>query len=749
MCGVFNNPEIVAPGDRNNGIHLTGHTCIMHGNNRPGARRYGGLDQPFIQNECEHRLVAVQGRKYRKMSNRMDLSIATAFMAAGGALGTLVLFKAGNLYFYQAFMPEMVYWACGFGLLYPIHPPPLLLDFLFGRLASLDCAALTATPSLGTSGYFFNTHLYLGWSVSTLWRLTSVNYRNLWPLFSILVGGYACGCFVLLRLFFGRWTATAGALVLMLSPVALSMIVYLRDYAKAPFFIWTVVLLILALRARNWRMTIIWTFSAGVVLGIGSGFRSDIIILLPVGIGTLALGIGPRAVRRCAIAIMAFVIGALFLASPILSGGSAGGFGIFLMQGLSEPFRISLGLGAAPYDFGAQYSDELTLSSVAADLRPSDPDWDGHEGPAVLKISQSITRSGPYVIGWLPYFASDVATQALKSAAWIIGFPALVAPGRQGLDPAGPVRAGPPIALHLSWLYDLLAQTWLPFVCGFGLLVFFLYVAASTTHEALALFQMFAAFLLYPVIQFSVRHVFHLEFIWVISVLALIRAPFEWAALRRVLPLFLMVVGVVAISGLAIRTGLKIYQDKALHEQFESVLAQPKETIDLASPIEKAGKTIFNVPLPERYRSLVASAPDSMNDRIAEVGAEWEVRAAADRLMLTLGGAKCPVGKLILSFHYAKRDGIWQPLDHDLVVEMLGDHVQDTLVLTPAYYRPTQYFSDIQILKEYAGCLVRIERLEGHFALPNVLTAVLTPGWKDRPLRRGFGGFPLTAGDAR
>jgi hypothetical protein len=684
-------------------------------------------------------------RKLQKTSDPMDLSIATAFLAVGAAVGTLVLFEARNLFFYQTFMPEMVYWACGLGFSHPINTPPLLLEFLFGRIASLDCAALGASASLGTSGFFFNSQLYLGWSVSALWRLTSVNYHNLWPLFSILVGGYACGCFVLLRLFFGRWTATAGALVLMLSPVALSMIVYLRDYAKAPFFIWTIVLLILALRARNWRTTVIWTFSAGVTLGIGFGFRSDIIILLPIGIGTLALGIGPSALQRCAGGIMAFVVGTLLLASPIIIGGNVGGFGTVFMQGMSEPFRIYLGLSPAPYDFGTRYSDELTLSSVAADLRASDPEWDAHEEAAISPISQSITRSGPYVIGWVSYFASDVVTQALKSAAWIVGFPALVAPGRQSLDPGGPVRAGPPIALHLTWLYDLLAQTWLPFACGVGLVVFFLYVATSSTHEALALFLMFAALLLYPVIQFSIRHVFHLEFVWIVSVLALIRAPFEWAVLRSVLPRFFIVASTIAISVLAIRTGLTIYQNQVLLKQFESVLARPRQTIELANPSEQDGKVVFKVPLPERYRSLVESAPDSMNNRIAEVGVEQDVRAAADRLLLTLGGTNCHIGKLILSFHYTKRDGIWQPLDHDLVVETPEDQVQHTLVLTPAYYRPTQYFSAIEISKEHAGCLVKIERLEGYFALPNILTAVLTPGWRSRPLYRGFGSFPLRA----
>ena len=66
LCGVLDNPEIVAPGDRNNRVHLTRHACIMHGNNSPGARRDRGLDQPFIQIERvlpdidEHRNRAAQ-----------------------------------------------------------------------------------------------------------------------------------------------------------------------------------------------------------------------------------------------------------------------------------------------------------------------------------------------------------------------------------------------------------------------------------------------------------------------------------------------------------------------------------------------------------------------------------------------------------------------------------------------------------------------------------------------------------------
>jgi hypothetical protein len=418
------------------------------------------------------------------------------------------------------------------------------------------------------------------------------------------------------------------------------------------------------------------------------------------------------------------------------------------MEGLSEPFRTYLDLGPAPYDFGQRYSDELVLSSIAAELRPGDLGWDAREGAAFQTVTQSVTRSGGYIGNWLPSFPGDLATQAIKSAAWIVGFPALVAPRRFGIDPGGPVRAGPRAAQFVSPLYNLLGQSWLPALCLAGLIAFFWRVDSASPREALALCLMLGALLAYPVVQFSIRHVFHLEFIWVAALLSLIHLPFERVARRSVSLRFVASVAITGIAIFTVRYGLTAYQDRSLVRLFGSLLSQPREPVtDRSSGVAGDGKAVFAVPLPDQYRSLVAGRFDSMTRNMGAFGLQADVRAAADRLLLTIGPG-CDQGKLALSVRYAKRAEVWQPFDHELTVENHGAG-DTTTVLIPAFYRPTQYLSGIEIPAAQAGCITKIERVNGTTVLPIILTAVFSPGWQQRPLHRSLGGFPVSRESGR
>ena len=684
-----------------------------------------------------------------KLPNKSDLLLTLAIGALGATFGALVLYQTGALYFYQAYMPELVYSACGYGFVHPAVVPKALSDFLSLRSATFDCNLLDLSSALQTRGIFLQGHLYLASVVAALWKLFPIDYRSLWPLVALLVGAYASGCFVLLRLFFSMRAATAGAAVLALSPVMLSMTIYLRDYGKAPFFIWSIVLLVWAARARSLRAMLSWVIAAGAIVGTGYGFRSDVIVMLPVGMLFLVIALGPRAWLRRASACAAYAFAAVLLAAPILISGGAGGSnggssGFLLMEGLSEPFRTYLGLGAAPYDFGQRYSDELVLSSIAAELRAGDPGWDAREGAAFQTVTQSVSRSGSYVGGWLPSFSGDLATQALKSAAWIVGFPALVARGRIGKDPGGPVRSGPLAAQPLGLLYNLLGHAWLPVICLIGLIAFFWRVDSSSPREALALGVLLGALLAYPVMQFSVRHVFHLEFIWVIAVVSLIQLAFQRKARGPVSFRFAASVAAIGVFIFGVRFGLTVYQDRSLNLLFSSLLGDSRVLVsDSHSGVASDGKAVFSVPLPDRYRSLVEGPFDSMTSNMGELGLQANVRAAADRLLLTVGGSGCPQGKMTLSVRYAKRVEVWQPFDFDLTIEKEDSGDGSAVILIPAFYRPTQYLSGIAVPAAQAGCIRKVERLEGKTVLPVILTAIVSTVWQQRPLHRSLGGFPV------
>jgi len=680
---------------------------------------------------------------------RNDALIALVFAILGATAAVSVLTIAGYVFFYQPFTPELVYWACGKGFLDPTMTPQPVLDFLFGRTLNFDCTILQTNQSLGPAGLFARSQFYLSWSVAILWRLSSVDYRNLWPLVGALAGAYAAGCFMLLRLFFQRTMATVGSVVLSLSPVALSMIVSLRDYSKAPFFIWGMVFLFVAGRASSRRVTLAAAVSAGAVVGLGYGFRSDLMLLVPVGLLFLTLGLQHGTWRRRVWAPMSFIVVALIVAAPVLAPKNAygGGGGTLIMQGATEPFRIFLGLGTAPYNLGWRYSDELTLSSIAADERARDPGWDANEGPAVYSVSQAIRRSSRYVFGWLPWFAGDMATQMLKSSAWTVGFPALVAEGRQRFDPGGITRSALAPTRVISWLYDSLGRAWLPPLGILGLLIFILRTTVRP-REAICVSLMLAILLSYPAIQFSVRHLFHLEFIWVVSVLALLMLPFEWPVLVAMIPRFALWVGIVAATICATYAGLLAFQDYSLRREFQAMVGLPREVVPLLPNKSRDDSQVaFLVPLPSNHRSLVEGQPDSMTNRFPEVANQWDTRAAVERLVLTLGGSSCPSGETVISLEYTKRNDVWQPLDYKLPVDLSRSEkdTSQTIVIVPAFYRPTQYLASISVSASHATCIVGIERITGRTRLPATLSAVLGPGWQSRPLHRAYGRFSVTS----
>ena len=141
-------------------------------------------------------------------------------------------------------------WACGHGFGFPAERPETLNDFLFMAARGFDCAALGGTSAGGISRFAWS-HIYLAATVAGLWRLLGVNYAALWPLLAVLHGAYAAGGFVLARLYLPRLPAVAVGLALALSPLAISMLMATRDYAKAPFFVWSLALLVLAIRGAH------------------------------------------------------------------------------------------------------------------------------------------------------------------------------------------------------------------------------------------------------------------------------------------------------------------------------------------------------------------------------------------------------------------------------------------------------------------------------------------------------------------
>lgn len=655
----------------------------------------------------------------------------------GGWAAFAVAKTSGAVFFYQMFTPEALVAACGLGFRRPDVLSPEMVQFLLHRsLPAFDCAGIAA-DRLGPPGFFHGMQLYMGMSAAALWSLLGVTQSAMVPLAAAFGAAYGAGGFVLARLFLPWPLAALAGAVIALSPVALTQVFLLRDYSKGPFFLWALALLVLTLRARPGPRALACGAGAGLVAGIGFGFRSDLVLLVPLGVLVMMIGAQGGILARLR-PVVGFVAAFLVSASPILVQGQGSTGGFLAVQGVTEPFRAFAMLRPAPYALGHAYLDELTLSGVAAAERPSRPGWDANEGQAGYQPSQAITLSTRHLLGWAPLFAADFMAQALKSSGWILGFPAIAAAGRVPADPGGAVRLGvPAVQWQDPLFYGLLAQPWMPALGAAGLFAWLLLVASRSGREAAALAVLLVTLLAYPGIQFSIRHAFYLEFIWVIGVLSLPLALWRW---RMLAPVFLpfgaitaMVLGAVALLYL----GLAQVQQRLLTAAFDELLAHPRQPVAAIRQDNPDGTTLWRVPVPPEGQALIDAPLDAMTVRLPEVSIQHDVRAHANRMLLTLEGADCPQVAASVGLIYAHRPEVWQKLDSQITL------APGATAVFPAFYRGTQHFEGLRLPASHARCAVTLFALPLTGPLPPVLTAVLPQDWRSVPLRKGLGRFGL------
>jgi len=671
---------------------------------------------------------------------RRDAAIAVVFALLSATLSIAVLAQSGTLFFYQNFTPEVVYAACGLGFQHPGHIPDVLHGFLLNLETSFDCRLLDAAAPSSPAGIFARLQLYLSYSVALLWHPPILTYWDLWPLVGSFAAAYSAGCFVLFRLFLPRGFSAAGALLVTLSPVALTLVLSFRDYSKAPFFIWAFVFLICAIRSARWSTSSYYAVAAGIVAGLGVGFRADLIIIVPVGVLSLAAvtkwrDLGPRA-----IAIAAFSATSILFAWPVFSVSTGSSFGSVMMQGMSDPFQKFLGLGQTSYSLGGRYSDELVFSSIAATERLNLPNWDQNESEAVYGVSQAMKLSGQNVLTWMPLFVGDLATQGLKSLAWLTALPAQHA-GNRPTDPSFGTMTSSPAAIPGKLLYLLLGHQWLVLAGLVGIAAFALRELTLRPRYFFGTAVLIGLVAASTATQFAVRHVFYLEFIWIISLASIalaIRDRHLMHALVR--PFSLWTAGLLIICGMTY-AGALFYQQGALKGALLSLLNGPRELIFVAEPKRgdnTATSLVIDIKVPDEHAQIEVAKHDSMNDEIPLIGLQWDVRAEADRLLLSL--TDCPEPAYAVELGYSKSPKVWQPFDQTIPLEINGAE-GSTQLLFPAFYSPTQHLAQLSISPSPFDCTVSLERLDGKSPLPMLLISELPPNWEQTQLYRSFGGF--------
>lgn len=659
-----------------------------------------------------------------------DAGIAIAVMVIAGLSGTMAVraFVAhGNspVYYQDQFAPAVLS-ACGLGFRNPpIDHPGFegLAAFLAQRQGSLDCASLPSTFVGADAGPFQLAHRYLLGLVAAVWGLLGVSWSSIaWisgAFFGVAVG--------LSYLFFRVGATTAIALPLSLlwasSPLHLSQLPQLRDYAKAPFFVFMLCMTCWAATSRASRATTIGAMAmTGVILGLGFGIRTDAAIYLPLVLVTLLFfrpePTRPDVVTRVAAAAAAIAC-FLITASPILRVyQSANSFAHVALLGLTDQSRDWLQLQPAPYSYGYLYDDGYVATAVAARVeRAHDV-----ERPVLLSSPESIQYANEYYGRLLRTFPGDVLTRAWAAVRGALALPFLASNGQ------APAWTPPVLARPFAWRDQLLS--WAAIISPLLVAVVVVVMLGGVSARLGLLAVIMTALLAGTTsVQFHDRHIFQLEILplWAFGAAvtagwALVRrgttprAPIVW---RRALATAALLALVVVVPVSAARR----YQQgeaSALFASYESAATEPVTTV-MASSTDPLRVTVLT-----QWRSTAHAR------RFVD----------SDVLVLELGGGQCDVDAVAVTYRY-RATLPYSDLTRNTVVPIAARETP-TRVFFPVYTLGDRMGSDalsfvgLELLAAQAPCLLSVRRFARPEEFPVLIETVLDPDWRRQALHESL-----------
>lgn len=490
----------------------------------------------------------------------------------------------------------------------------------------------------------------------------------------------------------------AAALSIVSIVPALFYLPYLRDLSKAPFVLaglFAAVWLVVRTPARS---TLFLAMAIlGLWIGVGYGFRPDVLIVLPLLVVTILL-FRPTPLKQGwwngVVATSLLVATFIVAASPILLAFANAGMPSchwhFGLLGLSDMHSAELGMAPVDYSWLSHYRDELVWLSVesygkrAYSLANVGWCWDpGAFDPVSRALYLETFRT----------FPADFIDRGLAAAKGVIGY---------GFS-------GRPWSTRISALETFFGNyrhvfAWAVVAGWIGLV--FVTMAKSVRMGLFAVFSL-AYLLSFPAFQFDQRHYYHLAFLsWLpLGVLlggvhhvassalrhgsirhgiGTIEAPKPAAWFRAA----------AIMSGICIALGLAYWL--ARNEQSTAVR-------HLFAKYQKAGED-GTVVLSKRVQGetviLTIAAPDLGN----------ETEFGSGMLRLDIGGENCAIATKRVAIKVEGRDPNLL-LEKELTIRL--DRARNSAtVFYPAYFWQERFETlSLALPEQDIGCLKRVKWL--------------------------------------
>ena len=605
-------------------------------------------------------------------------------------------------YFYEDYFEPAVMTACGRGFVVAQPPIQAVTEFLAGRRAVFDCHEIPAdiNPHFAT---FQAPWRYLMLSVAATWKARTISWGALGPLAGVLFGVAVAVMFGIFRLGMGRFFALAGAFSFAVGPIHLIELPHLRDYSKAPFALGCLLILgVMVTRTLRPRAKLALSALYGAVVGIGYGFRSDLLIYLPPFFLTVALflpGGVTRNIKWKALAGVVCLAAFVFTSYPIVSVVSQNGSCLwhFTLLGLTDTFTENLRVVPGSYDWGHQFVDRWVYATLAAFSDRSHPSFGliQYCSPVYDVVGREYTQ---HLAGTFP---ADILTRGVASILGIL---------REAFWRPAPLPEFAP-AVYV-WRDRFLRH--LPGT-GFGWVIAAI-LTAVCADVRIGLFLLFVLIYFggYPAIQFHPRHMFHLEFMpwWAIgfvvwqvgtsvgrSMMSRAWPAIEWPRVRRGL---ILAAGAGALFAVALATA-RVIHDGRVRRLFESYIGAAKSDLHYA-PMTPGSLHSIQLPDGQRYPAAFL---------------EIDFRTSA-----------CGPSPSVTVRYEPRPDG---ELSRTIVLEHSLSGV--TRVFAPVY----EFFQGLEFSDERPGCVIGVKRVTDLRPFPMLVNATLYPDWSTRPLHQRIG----------
>ena len=643
-----------------------------------------------------------------------DVVCLLVIFAGGAVIGSryIDVFQrsGGTEEFGQPEFGAAVMLACGRGFVDPVAPTPALAAFLARKADSVSCGDLPAGMRTGQPNFTQKLYRYLMAAVALEWKWSGVSWSKLTPLFALTFAVTLCIAYALFRLAGGPLVGMLGVAPLAVSAHSLGMLPSLRDYAKAPFILVLILLMArMALPPYSRAKALGFACLFGLALGIGFGFRNDILISVPPFLLVVAfllpvtwreeLGVKAGCV---ALAALVFVGSAWPVLRAYRSGSNTGHVAVL---GLMSSFDGPMALTRPPYDIGTHYLDGYAdvLISTHSYL---------HTGKFVEYLAPEYDQAAfGLITDAIRHWPADIFVRGIGATLRVLDFPFSV--GRfSPPDPAG-ITSSAVLSFYDAQMSLLRALSGLgPLLVALSIVM----IGSQSVPGGIGLLLLTIYYCGYPAVQFHVRHFFHLEFI-------------AWWALVFVMAAFCRAIRArIGRQPLAFPLKQRAVNSLAVTGALAAVLIAPLSVLRVYQQ--------YHVPrLLQSYadarRTPMMTTRRADGDHAAiTIDGLWNGRRGADTLTVKylvaeFSAADCGAADVPVTLKY---DTAGYPNDFTTMTRIAIDRKGPTYQFAPVFYNGNwSHFSEIQIPSGYDSCLKSVSVIDDLRAVAVPVDFRLTP----------------------